>query len=64
MVKTVRRPVASNVQDLTILVTTQMDHVTRAVSLATKDICVLKVSGKTNSRLGNYQFYGFFYRLE
>ena len=46
MVRTVRRPVVSTVQDLTILVTTQMGHVTRAVSLATKDIYVLKVSGK------------------
>ena len=48
MVRTVRRPVVSIVQDLTI-VTTQMGHVTRAVNLGIKDVSVLKVSRKTNS---------------
>ena len=52
MARTVRRPVASTVQDLTILVTTQMGHVTRAVTLATKDVYVLKVSQKTNNKAG------------
>ena len=48
MARTVRTPVVSIVQDLTI-VTTQMDHVTRAVNLGIKDVSVLKVSRKTNS---------------
>ena len=45
MARTVRKPVASTAPD--ILVTTQMGHVTRAVSLATKDVSARKVSRKT-----------------
>ena len=45
MARTVRKPVASTAPE--ILVTTQMGHVTTAVSLAIKDVCARKVSWKT-----------------
>ena len=44
MVKTVKRPVASTVLDMTNPVTGRTGHVTRAVSLATMDGSVLKVN--------------------
>ena len=48
MVKNVRRYVASTAQELTTPVTTQMGHVTKAVSRAIKDVSARKVGWKSH----------------